>query len=83
MYGTVRTVVLEDGGGDPAFYPIPGQVRSMCGFRSDSGGAFLGGLFEAMHDSGPGNGSGACLVRWAFRGRRSVGMNESLISDHL
>ena len=28
VYGTVRTVVWEDGGGDPASYPIaPGMAR--------------------------------------------------------
>ena len=28
MYGTVRTVVWEDGGGDPASYPILGADQS-------------------------------------------------------
>jgi len=28
VYGTVRTVVWEDGGGDPASYPILGSFMS-------------------------------------------------------
>jgi hypothetical protein len=27
VYGTVRTVVWEDGGGNPASYPIQGNVN--------------------------------------------------------
>jgi len=31
VHGTVRTVVWEDGGGDPASYPIVGSAVGSCG----------------------------------------------------
>jgi hypothetical protein len=45
VYGTVRTVVWEDGGGDPASYPIGALGFSPC-FGWIKEGEHVGYLFS-------------------------------------